>query len=280
MSYFENFPLIDYGGYTVRDITARVKLSDETLNNKFVFYPYTVPEGERADTLAYKYYNNSDYAWLVWLSNQTVDPYYQFTQSNAEFDSTIKAKYGTIERAQRVIVGFRTNDGDDISTKTIAEYNALPATHRKYWTAQYDVFSNIFEYTRSSIDLRAATNKIIRIVTDADPLMIEGEIIQVDSANYATIVSISGTTIIAHHLIGEIEPADTITSNITLVSATVVSATTLSQPIPDDERIYWKTITAYDKLQQESLDKSTINLLSSTFKSSAERQLYDLLNYR
>jgi hypothetical protein len=280
MNYFEYFPLIEYNNYTVRDITARVKLSDQTLDNAFVFYPYTVPEGERADTLAYKYYNNSSYAWLIWFSNQTIDPYYQFAQSNDDFHRTIKSKYGSIQRAQKVIVQFETNEDDDFSSISVVQYQALPSSLRKYWTPEFDVQDNIFGYARSKINLKASTNQIIQITTTTPPVLIEGEIIEVDSSTYATILSVSDKTIIAHHVIGQLQAGQTITGNVSKGTGTIETITVINQTIPVAEYTYWRAVSAYSYHEQIALDKSTIKLLSSSLRTNAQRQLYQLLNYK
>lgn len=280
MSYFDNHPTIEYANNTVRNIMSRVKFSQETLNNDFVLFPYTVEEGERADTLAYKYYNNSKYAWLVWMSNDIVDPYYEFPQTTTDFNSTIKAKYGTIEKAQRVIVGFKTNWEDDFSTIAAGQYNSLPATSRKYWTPEFDVNFNIFGYVRSKMDLFSSTNQIIELTIDAAKNFVEGEIIEVDATNYATIVAASGTTVIAQHVIGAIAQSDTITGTISGLTATISAVQVAQQVLPLSEYVYWKTVTAYDYHEQIALDRRNIKLLSSVFKSNAEQQMFNLLNFR
>ena len=280
MSYFDNHPLLDYSNTSVRNILTRVRFSEETLNNDFVLFPYTVEEGERADTLAYKYYDNSKYAWLVWMSNDIIDPYYQFPTTTNDFNSMIKAKYGTIERAQRVIVGFETNWEDDFSSITVGQYNSFPASVRKYWSPEFDVSSNIFGYNRSKADLFSSTNQIVQLTINTEENFIEGEIIEVDANNYATVIAVSGTTIMAQHIIGTFAVSDTVTGVVSGLSATISATQIAQQVIPLSEYAYWKTITAYEYHEQIALDRKNIRLLDSTFKSSAEQQMFDLLNFR
>ena len=280
MSYFDNHPIIDYSNNSVRNILSRVRFSEQTRNNNFVLFPYTVREGERADTIAYDYYNNSKYAWLVWMSNDIVDPYYQFPLGSNDFNNAMKAKYGSIEKAQRVIVGFKTNWEDDFSSITIGQYESFPASSRKYWTPEFDINSNIFGYVRSKADLFAATNQILQLTTTAAVGFIEGEIVEVDNTNYATVIAVSGTTILLQHLIGQIQESDVLTGTVSGLTATVDAAVIAQQVIPLSEYVYWKVITAFDYHEQRSLDSRNIKLLSSTFKSNAERQMFDLLNFK
>lgn len=280
MSYFSNHPIIEYSNNSIRNILSRVKFSQQTLDNNFVLFPFTVQEGERADTLAYKYYNNSKYAWLVWMSNDIVDPYYEFPINTDDFNTMIKTKYGTIEKAQRVIIQFKTNWQDDFSSITPQQYNSLPALARKYWTPEFDTNSNIFGYIRSKVDLFSSTNQILQITTATAMPFIEGEIIEVDNSNYATVVAVSGTTLIVEHVIGLLEQSNTITGTVSEQTTTIETSQVAQQVIAPSEYVYWKAVTAYDYHQQIALDRKNINLLSSDFKSVAEQQMFNLLNFR
>ena len=46
MKYFENFPLIEYEGRRVRDISRRTNFVKAVSNNPYLYYPYTVAEGD------------------------------------------------------------------------------------------------------------------------------------------------------------------------------------------------------------------------------------------
>jgi hypothetical protein len=54
--YFENFPMIEYEGQMVKDITRRVNFTNEVSLNPLLYLPYTVKEGERAEDVAQFYY--------------------------------------------------------------------------------------------------------------------------------------------------------------------------------------------------------------------------------
>jgi len=93
--YFENFPTINYQGRSVKDITRRNKFLKSTTTNPLLFLPYTVKEGERAEDIAYHYYGSTDYTWLVYLSNNIVDPYHQWSLSEEDFHKYLINKYET-----------------------------------------------------------------------------------------------------------------------------------------------------------------------------------------
>lgn len=91
--YFENFPVIEYQGRNVRDITRRNRFLREVSSNPLLFLPYTIKEGQRAQDIAYKYYGSTDYTWLVYLANNIVDPYHQWPLSEDDFHKYLINKY-------------------------------------------------------------------------------------------------------------------------------------------------------------------------------------------
>ena len=91
--YFENFPIIDYNGIQVRDITRRNRFIRSIENNPLLYLPYTVSEGERIEDVANFYYGSTDYAWLVCMANNIIDPYHDWPLSEEEFKDYIIAKY-------------------------------------------------------------------------------------------------------------------------------------------------------------------------------------------
>ena len=91
--YFKNFPTINYQGRNVRDITRRNKFLKSVTTNPLLFLPYTVKEGEKPEDIAYNYYGSTDYTWLVYLSNNIVDPYHQWHLSEENFHKYLIQKY-------------------------------------------------------------------------------------------------------------------------------------------------------------------------------------------
>lgn len=91
--YFNNLPQINYQNTLVRDITRRVNFLKSTIENPYVFLPYTVKQGERAEDIAYHYYGNANYSWLVYLANNMIDPYHEWPMDPDTFDNYIIEKY-------------------------------------------------------------------------------------------------------------------------------------------------------------------------------------------
>lgn len=91
--YFENFPIIEYNGVRVRDVTRRNRFLKKVETNPLLFLPYTVKEAEKAEDIAFYYYGSTEYTWLVYLANNIIDPYHEFPLDEADFNKYIIQKY-------------------------------------------------------------------------------------------------------------------------------------------------------------------------------------------
>jgi hypothetical protein len=95
MSYFREFPTVVINNQEVLDITRKVKLISDFKLSALDYSDYTLDEGDKPEDIAYYYYDNPEYAWLVLLANDIVDPYTQWYKSNLELEAYIKVQYET-----------------------------------------------------------------------------------------------------------------------------------------------------------------------------------------
>lgn len=91
--YFQYFPQVIHSGEKLTNITRRVKFYERITEDPFVFLPYTLKDDMRADQLAYHYYGDSALVWLVYLSNNIIDPYNEWPLTSEEFYSMLSLKY-------------------------------------------------------------------------------------------------------------------------------------------------------------------------------------------
>lgn len=157
--YFEKFPTITYSNTLIKDLTRRVIFTDNTLKNPYSFYPYDLSHYERPDQFAYRYYGDQYYSWLLYYTNDVVDPYYDWYLPQDEFHEFIVRKYGSLEIAQTKIKYYRTNWATS-EPITVSAYNALPATLINYWTPQVGVNGRSISYVRKAEDIIINTNNI------------------------------------------------------------------------------------------------------------------------
>jgi hypothetical protein len=100
-NFFENFPSIAYtldDGATeqvVKDIFKRAILSKEFQNNNSYFETYEVLGGETPEQLSFRFYGTSELHWLILLTNNIVDPRFEWPLSQDNLVNQTQAKYGS-----------------------------------------------------------------------------------------------------------------------------------------------------------------------------------------
>ena len=98
--YFSKFPLMVYdikgnSNYTLLpDILRRVKLRTGLSSSRFVFDKYNVKEGEKPEDVAFKYYGDPEYHWVIMMVNNITDRYYGWPMDQAQFAEYLTDKYG------------------------------------------------------------------------------------------------------------------------------------------------------------------------------------------
>jgi len=130
MNYFKYFPKTFYSrdNFVTTDyatnLLVRFKFIDDVLQNRSAYYPFTIPEGERADTVADKYYGDAKYAWVVNIFNRYVDPLWEWPLSNEEFDAYIAREYGSVAEAKADIeFYYKTLNGRDYIVDASQDYD-------------------------------------------------------------------------------------------------------------------------------------------------------------
>ena len=100
MSYFNLLPKTKFLNQDIVNLATGVKLHKLIKDDAFALMNYAVQDGESPDTVAYNYYDDPSYAWLVLLANNIIDPYFEWPLSVYDFNQFIKKKYGSISAAQ------------------------------------------------------------------------------------------------------------------------------------------------------------------------------------
>jgi len=100
MAYFDRFPLMAYdiaGNKQYKllpDILRRVKLRSGVRSGSFLFDNYDVKDGERPEDIAFKWFGDPEYHWVILMTNNITDRYYQWPLSQPQFQEHLKDKYG------------------------------------------------------------------------------------------------------------------------------------------------------------------------------------------
>ena len=76
------------------DILKRVKIRSGLSSSRFVFDKYNVKENENPEDVAFKYYGDAQYHWVVLMVNNVTDRYYGWPMDQAQFAEYLTDKYG------------------------------------------------------------------------------------------------------------------------------------------------------------------------------------------
>tara|TARA_B100001996_G_scaffold310622_1_gene252403 strand:- start:297 stop:836 length:540 start_codon:yes stop_codon:yes gene_type:complete len=99
MSYFNYFKKGAYdlkgdGNETLlTDLFTRIKIRDKALDVTTLYDKYDVPSGEKPEDIAFKHFGDSQYHWVILLTNNITDRYYGWPLSYQEFEQYVNDKY-------------------------------------------------------------------------------------------------------------------------------------------------------------------------------------------
>lgn len=109
--YFDKFPVLLYNIEGKRlstyqattNIFFRVRVIREILANISAYYEYLISDSDTPEILADKVYGNPEAHWLILMTNDMVDPQYDWPLNSTNFNNYIIKKYGSIANAQTQI---------------------------------------------------------------------------------------------------------------------------------------------------------------------------------
>ena len=268
-NYFSSFPVIQYQNNTCLDISARVALFQQPKSPTF-YSPYQIPQGARADIVAGKIYGDPQFDWIMYLTNNIVDPYNGWPLNSTDYYNYITTKYGSIANAEQYILYWRTSWPIGTTHYPANWYNAQPEVIRKYFQPTFGSKNEILYYTQQKLDWRVSTNAIenwtISMDSGTTPYN-EGDFLSVVTANgqvgSAQVLSANLTNVIVNQVNGNTSPAMAVTdfSNSSISNSVIVDTTVIEQAISLDEIIYWEPVTAMIFENEAQAYKSIINVL-------------------
>lgn len=149
--FFSHYPQIDYNitgtappkYKTIINIMNRAKFKNIVGDTIVAYNPYSIPENERPDVTAVKFYGDVKFTWLIFLINDIHDPIYEWPLGSRDFINFIGSKYGSINDAKTKIHHYEhiirprveatgTSDAKEKACITIDvdTYNTLDAVDR------------------------------------------------------------------------------------------------------------------------------------------------------
>jgi len=159
MPYFSRFPMMTYDIKGDRDykllpdILRRVKLRSGLRSSAFLFDKYDVKDGEKPEDVAYKWFGDAEYHWIILMTNNITDRYYQWPLSQPQFAEHLTDKYGAgsedaVHHYEKTTDSGRTSSNGPNDYSHLVECNEddeNPAiiTNRQYEQRKQDEYREI-----------------------------------------------------------------------------------------------------------------------------------------
>lgn len=101
----------------VTDLMTRVKVREKVIDEISLYDKYDVPSGERPEDTAFKHFGSAKYHWVILLTNNITDAYYDWPMSDQTFETFVRDKYANPDAIHHYEVsqssGKTTGDGPD-----------------------------------------------------------------------------------------------------------------------------------------------------------------------
>lgn len=130
MKYFGYLPSFEYSNLMATNLLVRAKIREYVLKNAAVYYSHNIEDGERPDSLATRYYGNSNYTWLIFYANDIYDPIFDWPLSHEALVNHLINKVGSLEVAKQNPYHYLLDDQYIIDRETYLDVT-LPASRKK-----------------------------------------------------------------------------------------------------------------------------------------------------
>ena len=286
--YFTNFPVITYSNTNIRDLSRHVVIKDEIINSPNSLYAYDLENAQRSDVLAYNYYGDSYWDWILLLSNGIVDPYSGWYLRQEDFNAYIVNTYGSYELAQSQVYYWATNWSEDDLTYAPNYYNRLPVSQQKYFVPVWGA-SSIIGYKRNPVDWFTNINMMIEVVVSNNQQFTANTLVQTtNNENFVGTAVVSavlddGVTLQLNQVQGNVNSTCLLQlwqagSILDANAVPISSVKTLQINIPNDELVYWDSVTYFEYESELNEQRKSLIVMNPSYVSQTQQSLNTLLN--
>ena len=128
------------------DILRRVKQRNAIKSGQFIFDTYDVVDGEKPEDVAYKWFGDAQLHWVILMTNNVLDRYYDWPMNQVQFQEFLEDKYSNPDGIHHYELtqdsGRTTSQGpSDYSHKvevTSDTVNASSISNREYEEREQD----------------------------------------------------------------------------------------------------------------------------------------------
>ena len=90
---FYTFDFKNQSPKVITNIFSRLKVKSSVLTNAFAFNKYQIEDGDTPEIVAYKHYGDPKLHWVICLTNDLIDPQFDFPLSTQSLENYIIKKY-------------------------------------------------------------------------------------------------------------------------------------------------------------------------------------------
>jgi len=128
------------------DILKRVKQRNAIASGQFIFDTYDVRNGEKPEDIAYKWFGDAQLHWVILMTNDVTDRYYDWPMNDAQFAEFIVDKYDNPDGIHHYEVtkdsgrttGQGPNDYSHLVEVNSDTDNAISISNREYEEREQD----------------------------------------------------------------------------------------------------------------------------------------------
>ena len=124
----------------------RVKQRNAIKDGQFVFDNYDVKDGEKPEDIAYKWFGDAELHWVILMTNNVTDRYYEWPMNQVQFQTMLEDKYSNpdgihhyeITRDSGRTTGQGPNDYSYLVECNSDTANAVSVSNREYEEREQD----------------------------------------------------------------------------------------------------------------------------------------------
>ena len=91
--FFNLFPKMTFNDMSLVDITRHIVFQDIVKKYAVFFEKITIQDGQKPEDIAYDYYQDAGYHWIVLLANDMINPYYDWPLISNNLSKLVNDKY-------------------------------------------------------------------------------------------------------------------------------------------------------------------------------------------
>jgi len=91
------FPFSETQYVLAKNFFRRIKLSDTSFTSSLYFNKYTMTDDDRFDLISNQFYGTTSYDWIIMITNNIINPYFDAPIKNSQLYDFVEQKYNEVD---------------------------------------------------------------------------------------------------------------------------------------------------------------------------------------